>query len=115
MAACELGSGDTDVPDVPDTAAACRALEDAEAEVRRCLTAWLALDTTPPTCLDRAGLAAVATLATARAERTQRPPRFQRSRDCRTDLARALPLWMGTLADVDATCCPPSPACSTWC
>ena len=100
VAACELGSDDTDASDVPDTAAACRALEDAEAEVRRCLTAWLALDTHSPDRLDRAGLAAVATLATAlRSGRNARRAQLARLQD-RT-LARALPLWMGTLADVD--------------
>lgn len=79
---------------------ACHELERAEEHVRRCLTAWLALETRSPDRLDRAGLRAVSTLATAlRSGRSARRAQLERLTD-RT-LARALPLWMGTLADVD--------------
>jgi hypothetical protein len=84
----------------PLPADACAALDRAEAHVRACLTAWLALDTRSPDRLDRRGLAAVATLATAlRSGRNARRAQLERLRD-RT-LSQALPLWMGTLADVE--------------
>lgn len=76
------------------------ALHDSEAAVRRALTAWLTLAVRSPDRLDRAGLGAVATLATAlRSGRSARRAQLERLHD-RT-LVRALPVWIGTLGDVD--------------
>ncbi len=79
---------------------ACTRLDEAERNVRLRLAAWLALETCSSDRLDRSGLAAVGTLATAlRSGRSARRAQLERLRD-RT-LTRALPVWMGTLGDVD--------------
>jgi hypothetical protein len=81
-------------------AAMTAALERSEEVVRQQFTEWLALDIRSSERLDRSGLAAVSTLATAlRSGRSARRAQLERLRD--RSLSRALPLWMGTLADVD--------------
>jgi hypothetical protein len=69
-------------------------------EVRRRVGEWLAIDARAPDRFDRRSLRAVAALATAlRSGRAAR--RVQLARLNSRDALRALPLWVGTLADVD--------------
>jgi hypothetical protein len=75
-------------------------LLEEEANVHRRLTAWLALETRSDRRLNRAGLGTIAALATAlRSGRAARRAQLERMRD-RT-LTQALPVWIGTLGDVD--------------
>jgi hypothetical protein len=108
LAAVELARPDAPVPPELTPSHAAADLLRAEDEVRSRLTAWLSLETRSEDRLDRAGLAAVSTLATAlRSGRSARRAQLERLRD--RSLVRALPLWMGTLGDVDDLL-PPVPA-----
>jgi hypothetical protein len=72
----------------------------ADDRARRMLGTWLAVESRSPERVNRSTLPAVAALATAlrsgRAARRQQLARLSHDR-----LTRALPLWVGTLADVD--------------
>ncbi len=79
---------------------ACASVADAQQLVHDRLTAWLALEVRSEARLDRAGLAAVATLATAlRSGRSALRTQLERLRD--HAFTKALPVWVGTLGDVD--------------
>jgi hypothetical protein len=77
-----------------------RALVDAEKELRRRVAKWLDADCHSADRLGHAGLSAVAALATAlRSGRSARRAQLARLDDRR--LTRALPLWVGSLPDID--------------
>lgn len=82
-------------------------LEEVEAELCRAGAAWLALSCRSPKRLQRSSLQAVAVLGTAlrsgRAARRAQLARLDRR------LTRALPLWVGTLGDIEDLL-PPVPA-----
>ncbi len=93
---------------VDPTAAHYLALEVADERVRAALGSHLAVASRSPDRLDRSRLAAVAALATAlRAGRETRRTQLERMAGDR--LVDALPLWVGTLGDVDDLL-PPTPA-----
>ncbi len=72
----------------------------ADDEARLARGAWLAVDCRSDSRLNRSTLPAVAALATAlRSGRSARRDQLRRLDDDK--LTRALPLWVGTLADVD--------------
>ena len=72
----------------------------ADDEARRALGRWLAVESRSPERVNRSTLPAVAALATAlRSGRSARRQQLARLNDA--TLTRALPLWVGTLADVD--------------
>lgn len=80
----------------------------ADDEARRALGKWLAADSRSAEHVNRSTLPAVAALATAlRSGRAARREQLARLTDGK--LTRALPLWVGTLADVDDLL-PPVPA-----
>jgi hypothetical protein len=68
-------------------------------EVRRLCAEWLELDARAPDRLGRASLAAVSALATGL--RSGRSARREQLARMGPELSVALPLWAGTLADVD--------------
>ena len=108
VAAAEVAAVRTPLDHDPTPAACCRAAEAAEAAVRTALSEWLGLTSRSQERLDRGGLSAVAALSTAlRSGRAARRAQLQRMRANR--LTTALPLWVGTLSDVDDLL-PPSPA-----
>lgn len=108
LQAAQLARSRTSLDGTPEPVALCGALEAAESEVRRTLTAWLAVEIRSERRLGRAGAAAVAALATAlRSGRFARRAQLIKLSD-RT-LTSALPVWMGTLGDVDDLL-PPVPA-----
>ncbi|MDQ3385792.1 MAG: ATP-binding protein [Actinomycetota bacterium] len=75
-------------------------LAQSEDEVRRLAGRWLALHCRSSANVDRAATAAVAALATAlRSGRAVRRSLLGRMKDA--SLTRALPLWIGTLSDID--------------
>ena len=75
-------------------------LLDADDGARKALGTWLAAESRSPEQVNRSTLPAVAALATAlRSGRSARRQQLARLKDSR--LTRALPLWVGTLADVD--------------
>jgi hypothetical protein len=75
-------------------------LLEADDRARRALGTWLAAESRSPERVNRSTLPAVAALATAlRSGRSARRQQLARLNDAR--LTRALPLWVGTLADVD--------------
>lgn len=75
-------------------------LRAADDEARVAQGRWLAVDSRSGRRLNRSTLGAVAALATAlRSGRSARRDQLRRLDDAK--LARALPLWVGTLADVD--------------
>ena len=72
----------------------------ADDRARKALGTWLAAESRSPEQVNRSTLPAVAALATAlRSGRSARRQQLARLKDSR--LTRALPLWVGTLADVD--------------
>jgi len=82
-------------------------LEALNADVHDLVTRWLASTSRSPKRLDRASLAAVAVLATAL--RSGRAARREQLTRLDQDLSRALPLWVGTLGDVEDLL-PPRPS-----
>lgn len=69
-------------------------------ETKRRTSEWLALNARDPARFDRRNLRAIAALATAlRSGRAARRAQLARLDD--RDLTRALPIWVGTLPDVD--------------
>ena len=75
-------------------------LLEADDRARKALGTWLAAESRSPEQVNRSTLPAVAALATAlRSGRSARRQQLARLKDSR--LTRALPLWVGTLADVD--------------
>lgn len=90
-----------------DLAPAWARLEELEAELCRLEGTWLALSTRSPKRLNRSSLQAIAMLATAlRSGRAARRTQLARL-DGR--IVRALPLWVGTLGDIEDLL-PPVPA-----
>ncbi len=75
-------------------------LDRADHEVHVALARWVGLETRSSDRLDRAGLAAIGALATAlRSGRGTRRAQLTRIDD--DNLTTALPLWVGTLGDID--------------
>lgn len=82
-------------------------LRRAEKDCRDAIGRWLAASSRSPDALNRRTLPAVAALATAlRSGRATRRAQLARIDD---RLTRALPLWLGTLGDIDDLL-PPAPA-----
>lgn len=75
------------------------ALREADDRTRDLVAQWLALDAGSARRLNRSALGSVAALATAL--RTGRAARRKHLRRLDTGLTTALPLWIGTLADVE--------------
>jgi len=96
-------------PEAPDLLGdRYRTLEQLEQRVRTALGAWLGIEARSSDRLDRRGLMAIAALATAlRSGREARKAQLERLDEAR--LTHALPLWIGTLGDVDDLL-PPTPA-----
>ncbi|MFN0026834.1 MAG: DEAD/DEAH box helicase [Acidimicrobiales bacterium] len=100
LAAIEVAWARHAAPPEQSTTQAGAELLDAESALERALSTWLGLEIRSPRRLDRAGLAAVAALATAlRSGRAARRAQLEQLRG-RT-LSDALPVWVGTLGDVD--------------
>ena len=94
IAADLVAAGGLDLADEWD------ALRVADDEARLALGRWLAADSRSSERVNRSTLPAVAALATAlRSGRSARRAQLARLNDAK--LTRALPLWVGTLADVD--------------
>jgi len=90
-----------------DLTAEWRGLADLEERVQRCVAEWLVLAGRSPARFARADLAAVAVLGTAL--RSGRAARREQLARLDGRLTRALPLWVGTLGDVEDLL-PPTPA-----
>lgn len=74
-------------------------LREATDEVHRLAAEWLELDSRSPSRLDRHSLGTVSALATAL--RSGRAARREQLSHMGDDLTRALPLWVGTLPDIE--------------